>query len=215
MTALSVLVPDVRVEVPDIPSFVAERQLLRAAREFCEETRAWRVNVQISVTATVATRNIASLLPTNTELVDVVSIKNTGGGRPVTPTTFAWLDTNHANWRSDTDLNAQYYVLDGNNAIRFVPTPSTTTAALYNARLAVKPTLSASSISDVLGNKYDEVLVHGALSKLFLIPRKPWTDANLAQFHMGLFRASFAPARTEAAEEFQTGIPRKVKYGGL
>jgi len=83
MTALSVLVPDVRVEIPDIPVFVAERQLLRAAREFCEETRTWRVNVEISVVATVPASNIASSFPADTELVDVVSIKNVGGGAPV------------------------------------------------------------------------------------------------------------------------------------
>jgi len=215
MTALSVLVPDVRVEIPDIPSFVAERQLLRAAREFCEETRAWRVNIDISVVATVPASNITALLPTGTELVDVVSIKNVSGGEPVKPRTYAWLDQNMSDWRSETDLNAIYYVLDGNNAIRFTPTPSVTTAALYNARVAVKPTLSATDINDVVTNKYDEVLVHGALSKLYLIPRKPWTDANLAQFHLALFTSRFAAARTEAAEEFQTGIPRKVKYGGL
>jgi len=215
MTALSVLVPDVRVEIPDIPTFVAERQLLRAAREFCEETRTWRVNVEISVIATIPASNIASLLPSDTELVDVVSIKNIGGGAPVIPRTYAWLDKNTSDWRSETDLNANYYVLDGNNAIRFIPIPSVTTASLYYARVAVKPTLDASAINDIVANKYDEVLVHGALAKLFLMPRKPWTDANLAQYHLALFRASFAPARTEAAEEFQTGIPRKVKYGGL
>jgi len=86
---------------------------------------------------------------------------------------------------------------------------------LYDARVAVKPALDAAAIDDIVANKYDEVLVHGALSKLYSIPRKPWTDMNLAQFHLALFRASFPAARTEAAEEFQTGIPRKVKYGGL
>lgn len=215
MAAISALVPDVRVEIPEAPSFVAERQLLRAAREFLEQTRAWRINVQVSTTATIATVDLTALLPADTELVDTISIKNIAGGEPVEPRTYSWLDTNSSDWRSDTTLDAKWFVLDGNNTIRFVPTPSTTVANQYDVRLAVKPLLSATVIDDIVANKYDEALIHGALGKLYALPRKPWTDMNLAQYHQLLFVSSIPGARTEAAEEFQTGVPRKVKYGGL
>lgn len=215
MGALTTLVPDVRVAIPELPSFVAERQLLRAARLFCEDSRTWRVNISLSVTTTVATIDVTALLPANTELVEIISVKNTGGGAPVEPRTYVWLDKNTSNWREETDRNAKWYLLDGNNAIRLVPTPTTTIAALYDVRVAVKPLLSATQIDDVVLNKYDEVLVHGALARLYLMPRKPWTDANLAQYHEGLFRMAIPPARSEATDEFQVGVPRKVKYGGI
>lgn len=215
MALLTALVPDVRVEIPEAASFVAERQLLRAAREFLEESRAWRANIQISTVGGTSTVDLSAILPLDTELVDIVSIKNVDGSAPLTPRTFIWMDKNQADWRTETSLNAQWYVLELNNIIRLVPTPSTSIAGQYNLRVAVKPTLTAAVIDDVVVNKYDEVLIHGALSKLYVMPRKPWTDNNLAAFHMNAFRAAFAPARTEAAEEFQTGIPRKVKYGGL
>lgn len=215
MAALTTLVPDVRSEIPDIPSFVAERQLLRAARVFCQETRAWRVNIEVSVTQTVAKVVLTSLLPTGTELVDIVSLKNTAGGEPVVPRTFSWLDENLTDWRSDTGPNANYYVLDGNNTMRLVPTPSATTAYLYDARIAVKPLRTAAALDDVLLNKYDEYLIHGALGYLYFMPRKPWTDLNQGQYHQAAFMNSWAQARAEAADEFQVGVPRKVKYGGL
>jgi len=215
MAAITDLVPDVRAEIPDIPSFVAERQLLRAARIFCQETRAWRVNIEVSVTETVARTILTSLLPTGTELVDIISVKNTSGGEPLTPRTFSWLDENLTDWRSETDLNAAYYVLDGNNTMRLVPTPSATTAYLYDARIAVKPLLSATTLDDVLVNKYDELIIHGALGKLYVMPRKTWTDDARAAYHTGLFNAGIPAAKTEAADEFQTGVPRKVKYGGI
>jgi len=215
MGAVTTLVPDVQAEIPELPSFVAERQVLRAARIFCEETRSWRVNIQLSVIATISTINITSLLPTGTELVDVVSMKNTGGGEPIPARTYAWLDKNATDWRSETDLSAKWYVLEDNNEIRLAPTPSETIAALYDVRVAVKPTLSATAIGDVVLNKHDETLVHGALGRLYAIPRKPWTDLNLATYHEGLFRAAIPAARSEAADEFQTGVARRVKYGGL
>lgn len=215
MGALTTLVPDVRAAIPELPSFIAERQILRAARIFCEDSRAWRVNITVSVTANVATVNLTSLLPANTELVDIISVKNEAGGQPIQPRTYAWLDENTSDWRGETNVNANWYVLDGNNTIRFVPVPAVTTASLYDVRVAVKPKLSATVLDDVILNKYDETLINGALGRLYLIPRKPWTDASLAQFHEGMFRSAIPAARSEAADEFQTGVRRKVKYGGI
>lgn len=215
MAALTVLVPDVLAEIPGIPSFVAQRQLLRATRMFAEQTRAWRVNFQLSTVADTATYDLSSSLPTTTELVDVISIKNTGGGEPVHPKTYIWLDQNTSDWRSETDIAAKWYVLDGNNTIRFIPTPSSTTANLYDVRVSVKPLLTATVIDDVLVNKFSEEIIHGALALLYVIPNKPWTNNGLATYHQLLFSASYASARAEAADEFQTGVGRTVKYGGI
>lgn len=215
MAALISLVEDVRASIPDIPSFVAERQLLRAARAFCQETRAWRVNIELSVTTTIATINLTSLLPANTELIDIISMKNTGGGDPPAKTTYAWLDKNTSDWRSETDLNARYYLLDGNSTVRLVPTPSVTTAYLYDLRVSVKPLLTATALNDLLVNRFREELIHGAMGHLYLIPRKPWTDLNLATYHQAQFMSSWPAARAAAADEFQTGVLRTVKYGGL
>lgn len=215
MAALTVFTTDIRVEIPELPGFVAERSLIRAAREFCEETRCWRVNITIDVTADDPTVDIAALLPAGTELVDIVSVKNVLGGAPVTATTYTKLDRDSSDWRTDTDLNAKLYVLDGNNVVRFFPTPSTTVVGKYYMRVAVKPTQAATTIDDVVANKYNEALIHGALASLYRLPRKPWTDLNLSSYHATEFRTRMPAARTESAEEFQTGVARSVKYGGL
>jgi hypothetical protein len=215
MAALTELVSDIQATIPEIPGFIAERQVLRAARQFCHETRAWRDSFQFSVIEALPTVALGSLIPAGTELVDIISIKNTGGGEPVHPRTYSWLDRNTSDWRSETDLNASYYVRDSNNTIRLSPTPSVTTVDLYDARVAVKPTLAATELEDGLVSRYREELISGALGHLFLIPRKPWTDLNLAQYHKAQFMVSWAGARVAAAEEHQTGVPRKVKYGGL
>lgn len=216
MATISSLIPDVQVRIPEIPDFVAVREYIRAARDFCEETRAWREDISIDTTASTATVDISSLLSTGAELVDVISIKNSSGGAPLVPRTFAWLDENTSDWRNTEATDATWYMLEDNNVLRFVYTPDATVVGKYYARVAVKPTVATSTtISDVLANKYDEVLVHGTLSRLFSLPRKPWTDANLAEYHRGLFERAIPGARTAAAEEHQTGQPRKVKYGGL
>jgi hypothetical protein len=215
MADISDMVPDVRAEIPEIPGFVAERQLLRSIREFCAATQAWRVNVQISTTADVETIDIEALLPTATELIDVISMKNVAGGQPVLPKTHAWLDENTTDWHTDTDLNAKYYIQQDLNELRLSPIPSVTTAFQYDVRLSVKPTLAATEASDILVSRYNEIFIHGALAKLYLLPRKPWSDTNLSAYHMSQFTGSFFRATAEAADEFQKGVARTVKYGGI
>ena len=169
------------------------------------------------VTATEHARaQIVRALPQdNVELVDIVTIKNASGGEPLKPKTFSWLDTNLSNWRGETATDANYYVLDSNNTIRLIYTPDATTADKYYVRMAVKPLLTSDSISDVIENKYDEFVIHGALARLYFMPRKPWSDTRLGAYHREQFELSWPGARADAANEFQTGVIRKVRYGGL
>ena len=212
--ALSTLVPDLRTDIPEIPSFIAQRYLLRIIRDFCEQTRAWRVSGSITTVANVATVSITGVLPNvNSELVDVISIKNSSGGEPLVPRTIVWLDENLSAWRLDSSTAANYYVRDSNINLRLVPMPAST--AIYNIRIAVKPTLSATTLDDTLANKFREVFISGALSMILTIPRKPWTDLQTAGVHAGRYERGMVDAKAEATDEFQTGIIRKVKYGGL
>lgn len=215
MATFDDLLPDIQVEIPEIPSFVAQRSLIRAMREFCEETRAWRISFNASTLADDPLLPLISYFPDFTELVDVITIKNVDGGEPVEPRTYAWFDKNLSDWRSDSAIDANYYVLEDNNTIRLVPYPTETIVNKYYVRAAIKPLLTTTTLDDRMVNKYSETLIHGALAKLYAIPRKPWTDLQLASIHDAQFRVKFGQARTEAAEEFQTGVPRKVKYGGV
>lgn len=215
MALLTSLVPDVQVEIPEIPSFVAERHLLRAAREFCEETNAWRVSVTLSVVANAPTINLAGFLPANTELVDIITMKNSAGGEPLEPRTYAQLDRDFSQWRTTMSTDAKYYVLESNNVLRLVYTPSTTVADKYFIRFSVKPLITATELSDLLVNKYDQKLINGALGRLYMLPRKPWTDFNLGQYYNTLFMGSWPEAKAESSDEYQVGVPRRVQYGGL
>ncbi len=209
------LLPDVQVEIPEVPAFAARRALIRAAREFCQETRAWRVSFDLSTVATQALYVLSSDTPSDTELVDIISVKNSAGGEPLVPRTFRWLDKNVTDWRSETAADATWYVMELLDTVRFVYTPSETETDKYHMRVSVKPLLTALTLDDRLVGKYSEALIHGGLARLYRIPRKPWSDGDLATYHEAMFRAEFASARTEAAEEFQTGVPRSTKYGGL
>jgi hypothetical protein len=213
--AVTTLVQDIISDIPEIPVFVATRQYLRALRVLCEQARVWRINFDVNTVASQDSYDISAYFPSNTELVDILSWKPEDGSTTVKPKTYAWLDKNEADWRTQEALIANYYVLESNNTIRLVPTSSETTASAYHVRAAIKPTTDATQIESLLPNKYSETLINGAKAFLFMTPRKPWTDLQLAQYHQSAFLASIPDARSEAADEFQTGVARKVKYGGL
>jgi len=59
------------------------------------------------------------------------------------------------------------------------------------------------------------VLVNGTLARLYFLPRKPWTDLNLGNYHRTLFELGMNTAKGKATDEHQKGVPRTVKYGGL
>ena len=215
LTNVEAQVRDVIADIPEVPAFIAARQYLRACRVLCEKARVWRLDGTITTGAGAPLEDLSDVFPDNTELVDLITLKPAEGGTPVKPKTQAWLDTNWTDWRTQEALVARYYVLEENNTIRFVPVPSETVTDAYYFRAAIKPTLSAEEIDDLLVNKYDEVLIHGAKAYLFMTPRKPWTDLQMAQYHQAAFLAAIPDARSEATDEFQTGVARKVKYGGL
>jgi len=212
MAAISSLVRNILLDIPEIPSFVAEKQYARALRELCEQARVWRVDDTLTTTANQATLSVTPLLPELTELVDIISVKPVSGASPVKPKTQKWLDENESDWRSSTGLTAHYYMLESDGVLRLTPTP--TSAVGYYVRAAVKPTEEVQDVSDLVINKYSELLISGAKGHLFMIPRKPWTDLKMAQYHRAVFMAGIPDARSEAADEFQTGVARKVKYGG-
>jgi hypothetical protein len=215
MTAITDLVPRVRAVVPMLPSFVAQQYILQASRDFFEFTRAWRTSFNLDETASTATYDISADLPTGTELVDVISIKPQAGGARLTPTTFVWLDEEITDWRNTEANDANWYVIDSNNTLRLIYTPSTTTTDKYYVRVAVKPTFSATTIDDLMNNKYDQALIDGAVGLLSAIPNKPWSSGEMAAFHLSKFEAAKIEGESQANDENQKGARRKMRYGGI
>ena len=215
LVTVSTLVQDVLSDIPEVPAFVAARQYVRAARELCEEGRVWREDISVDVEVGSPAINLVTLFPASTELVDIISVKPADGSTPVTPKTQAWLDINWTDWRDQTALKATHYTQENSDSLRFVPAPAEDVTDAYTVRVALKPAADAESIDDLVSNKYSELLISGAKAHLFMTPRKPWTDLQLAQYHRANFLSGLPKARSEATDEFQTGIARKVKYGGL
>ena len=64
--------------------------------------------------------------------------------------------------------------------------------------LALKPLRSATDMDKTVLDELEDVVVHGALQQLLVLPEKSWSDRELAAYHAKqfLFKLSERRART-------------------
>lgn len=78
------------------------------------------------------------------------------------------------------------------------------------------PSRTADNIAaDRMVDLYKDPIVSGALMRLFLMPRQPWTNASLAAVHNELFKSGILQASNDVQSEYTQRITRTTKYGGI
>ncbi|HTJ55870.1 MAG TPA: hypothetical protein VL380_10715, partial [Nitrosospira sp.] len=73
------------------------------------------------------------------------------------------------------------------SAMSLILTPTPDTSGTLAMTVALKPSPDAAGIDDSIFDEYREAIVHGALARLMLSPKKPYTNMQLAQYHEQLF----------------------------
>lgn len=180
---LSLVAPNVE----SCPNATVVSAIRRSIREFCRETYVWKASLtDVDTVAGDATYTLVP--PTDTQIVSVLNITHVD--RDLMPIDEAWLDRYELNWRTFNDARRSTYVVHELYAtdIRLVPPPlEADTPGLVNIRVAVMPTLTATTVDDVLLNDWDESIMYGALSRLMRYPEKPWTNLALAEDYRDRF----------------------------
>lgn len=212
MSTLASLRPLVLGHVPAASNFLVDRTMVEAARIFCRESLAWRRAITETVTA--GTLEVIVSPPAFAELVDVISgvLDDT---IPLTKSTPKKMDREYLDWRTDQQTPEHVLMGEAVNEILIAPLSSTTYTAGLQLFAAFKPILTATTLDDLLVSEHIEAIVHGALSKLFLIPGRPWTDGTLAAYYQNMFDQEIMDAKSHADSGRTVGVPRKVRYGGI
>lgn len=195
--------------VPDLPGcpFVAVDSALRqSAIAFCEQSLAWKyehppVSVAPGTAAYLFVPPAESVVHaiTYAEFADK-EIESHAGESGI----------RIADWRNQT--STPEYILGGATFLTLVPEPDV--AGILALTVALKPALEASGVDDAMFNEFREAIVHGALARLMLSPKKPYTNAQLAQYHQQQFTIKTANAGSRVARSYtraplQTAILRR------
>lgn len=190
-------------DVPGVANRLATQKIREAVIEFCRRTLLYKHNpAAINIVGGTAAYTVTP--PAGTVVSDFTHVLV--NGKQVDPQTPAWLDQNVTNWRTTATGPARAYLVTMSGQIKLVPTPPDSIASGLVVEVALRPTVASTTCPDWLLEDFQEAISHGAKGRLFAMKRKPWTDAQLARFHMAEFN-SWCGVGGARASQSRTRVP--------
>ena len=197
-SAFTLWYDEVLPEIPGVLQTMALNHIRRAAIEFCERSQAWVVD-QAAISVVAEQSSYAWTPPTNTEVVKPRAV---------------WLEKIELPAKTPGECSAIYgdymqatgspkcFTQDEPATFILVPQPTAAITDGITAKLAIKPTPSATGIDTIIFNRYYDGIAAGAKWRLLKMPKKPWTDKEAAAEYKATFDAAIAKALLETSKSF-------------
>ncbi|MGE4244004.1 hypothetical protein [Ramlibacter sp.] len=186
MAAFSAFYDDLMPELPGCTTALVDQHLLRVAREFCEESSAWRVSLIVPSVAAEPTYDI-SAPEADSEVVRVIRV--TVGDlllwdaawrpQPAATANTATAEPRYPRSNPPFSMNAD------NTELTFIAdeVPTETAGDGLDLIVAAKPGIAATVIPDFMKAQHLEAMRAGVLARLMRMAKKPWTDRELSGFY--------------------------------
>lgn len=190
MISIETLVPYVATEVKDVMFPIIERELIQSARKFFEQSMCWKDDQN---TQSVANGDefVSLFVPDEANLVSVDYVLF--DGLDIYPLTEYELNLTTPEWRDDTGTPTNYIVQL--NEVRLRLYPKSNLAGTVKYQLILKPPMDATEIPDFAFDQFADVFVDGALSRLYGMVGKSWSNPMEAERRGKMFRQGIALAR--------------------
>lgn len=173
---------------------VTENAIKRSVIEFCAGSWIWK-HLPDSV-GVVAGENAYDLEPLpGTDVTTVLAAEL--DGVPLAPKDIPWLNREIPRWRT-VAARSKYFTQVDTEQVILAALPDANITAGLTLTLALQPSRSAVSFPKWIFNQYLYVLAEGAISKLMMMPNKPWTDIQNGADRRSKFEAGIANARAYA-----------------
>lgn len=216
------LVPRVQASVPGCPHATIVQYIRDAAIRTCERTLYWRYQVPL-FNLQPGVSEYAYDKPANTDVHAV--FEAVVNGRPLKRLTMEkaielypqWADLfsgNYGGQFNSMQYNEEEYngdtgpLADGSspqvitqiNADRYVILPLPDAERTYQCRMfvALKPKRNATGMEEFIFDELEEVIMHGALQHLLVLPDQSWSDRELAAYHAKQYVFQIAERRARA-----------------
>lgn len=181
-------------DAPGAPTAAVDIALRQSAIAFAEQSLAWRYShPDVAVTTGIAQY---AFVPPAEAVVHAIHYAAWNGDEIATR-----VDESNVtlyDWRNDT--GTPKFVFGGPTSLTLVPTPDADgTLAL---EVVLKPAPDATGIDDAIFDEFREAMVHGALAKLMLSPKKPYSNPTLAAYHQQQFTIKTAAAGSRVARSY-------------
>jgi len=207
-TAFTQWYDDVLPWVPGCAQAMALDAIRKAAIEFCELSWAWIYNPAAQdVVATQIEYPFAP--PSNAVVVKVLYAEH--DGEPIYPRSPDQLDKMYKSWRTFPGT-PEYHTQEDERNLLLVPVPVASITGGLKMRVCLKPKFDAADIESRMYEEYREAIASGALYRLMLSPKKPYTDAALAAVHKEMFDDKASSVRHKVQKGYARAPLRNVAH---
>ena len=192
------LEPRIAPSVPGCPRPTIEQYVRDAAIEVCEKTLVWRYE-QPLIRLTPGVYDYDYETPDYTEVVAIIHAAVNGD--PITPLVQEDVHRLYPAWPSvDVNTRSAPRHISQFDPDQFILAPTPDNSKLYDIKLfvALKPTPDADGMDKTPFDECEQLIIHGALQHLLLLPNRSWTDRELAVYHAKQFTYKTASRRAKA-----------------
>lgn len=187
-------------EVPGCDTDMAKQKLNLAIREFFLKSRSWRVKAgPYDVLADAEDPNIY-LDPIEASLKVGYVFGVTYNGDRLKAMAVKPDETAFA-----TPGKPTYYHAEVPGALRVYPLPTTDQLEALHVYCSVIP-VDARQVPEHVATHHFETITKGALSKLLVMSKKPWTNPDLARVYGAQYYDGLREARVNADSAYQNGV---------
>jgi hypothetical protein len=184
--------------VPGCPTPVVENYVRDAAIEACERTLAWRYE-QPRIRLVVGAHDYVYECPSDAEVHAFITA--TVNDEMLTPVTLDKIYELYPKWPNQPTTSRakpKYITQLDPDHFSVAPVPDDTES--YDVRMIVclKPLRTADSMDKSVLDELENVIMHGALQHLLVLPDNSWSDRELASYHAKQFAFKLSERRARA-----------------
>ena len=209
---LEALLPYLLPDVPGVPDITALQALRLTAIDFCEKTNAWNETQDpIPLEDNVNEYDLDVEQGARINSVMEVWLKD----RQLDPKTVQELALVLPDWQTAKNSRPSFYNAAAEiGVLRVYPIPLEPTESI-TVRVSYVPTLSATTVPDIVVNRYLDELIHGAKHRLMIAPGKGWSNPQLAAYHDTKFDEGVQSAKIDILHNHVQGSIRAkpVRFG--
>jgi hypothetical protein len=197
--AYSDLVPQIMPSVPGASQPLIVNQIRATAVEVCERTLAWRYELA-DVALVQATYSYAYVPPSGAEVHSIftASINTNIVLKNATMETFQRQWPDYPSSDATKQSSPQYFMTISPNAYQIIPVPDGATTYTLKMHAALRPTKASTGFDEIFFNDLEQVIIHGVLQELLVLPGQMWSDRELAAYHAKQFVFGVAERRARA-----------------
>jgi len=184
--------------VPGAPNVVVEQYVRDAAIQACERTLAWRYE-QPAIRLTQGIHDYPYEPPNFSEVHAIITA--TVNGNKMKPVSLDQLHDIYPKWpfgSSDEEAEPRYISTVDVDNFAVAPIPDGDTDYDVRMIIACKPLRTAIEMEESVLDDLENVIMHGALQHLLVLPERSWSDRELASYHAKQFAFQISERRARA-----------------